>query len=207
MNNIKVKIGLFGDTNVGKTSIFNIINNNISNTDTHTTIGVDFIIKNYKINNTNIKLHIWDTAGQERYNAIIKPYYSVDIPIFVFNMNDKGSFDNLHKWIADTNEYNKFNTIARYLIGNKSDLECVVPYADINEFIISHNLKYYVNSNLIQVNIVQIMENIVNNIYKLYAHKYPKTNDHIINIKRPTRDVFNNRSGANTLGNSIDRCC
>ena len=51
MNTIKVKIGLFGDTNVGKTSIFNIINDNISNSDTRTTIGVDFIIKNYTINN------------------------------------------------------------------------------------------------------------------------------------------------------------
>ena len=83
MDLIKIKIGLFGDTNVGKTSIFNVINNT-SYSKTNTTIGVDFIIKNFTINNTNIKLHIWDTAGQERYNSIIKPYYTVDIPIYIF---------------------------------------------------------------------------------------------------------------------------
>ncbi len=167
MNTIKVKIGLFGDTNVGKTSIFNIINNASNHTDTHTTIGVDFIIKNYKINNTTIKLHIWDTAGQERYNSIIKPYYNVDIPIFIFDMNDNNSFNNLNRWINNVDRYNNYTTIAKYLIGNKSDLECCVPYSNINELIIKHNLQYYVNSNLIKTNIIQIMYNIVNNIYKL----------------------------------------
>lgn len=183
MNTIKVKIGLFGDTNVGKTSIFNIINDNISNSDTRTTIGVDFIIKNYTINNTTIKLHIWDTAGQERYNSIIKPYYNVDIPLFIFDMNNKESFYNLNNWISNINRYNRLKTIDRYLIGNKSDLECNVPYNEINEFIIKRNLKYYVSSNLIKINIIQIMDDIVNNIYKLHRINITKPYDIALTIQ------------------------
>ena len=183
MNNIKVKIGLFGDTNVGKTSIFNIINDNISNSDTRTTIGVDFIIKNYTINNTTIKLHIWDTAGQERYNSIIKPYYNVDIPLFIFDMNNKESFYNLNKWISNINRYNRLKTIDRYLIGNKSDLECKVPYNEINEFIIKRTLKYYVSSNLIKTNILQIMDDIVNNIYKHTMNNQSNLQDYSISIQ------------------------
>jgi len=201
MNNIKVKLGLFGDTNVGKTSIFNIINNDVSNIDTHTTIGVDFIIKNYKINDTNIKLHIWDTAGQERYNSIIKPYYNVDIPLFIFDMNNKGSFNNLNKWISDINEYNKFNTIAKYMIGNKSDLECKVPYSDINELIIKHNLKYYVNSNLIKTNIIQIMDNIVNNIYQIGMQKHLNSKEQEVLTIKPKRRKQQRSSDV------IDNCC
>jgi len=201
MNNIKVKLGLFGDTNVGKTSIFNIINDNINTIDTHATIGVDFIIRNYKINDTNIKLHIWDTAGQERYNSIIKPYYNVDIPLFIFDMNNKGSFNNLNKWISDINEYNKFNTIAKYMIGNKSDLECKVPYSDINELIIKHNLKYYVNSNLIKTNIIQIMDNIVNNIYQIGMQKHLNSKEQEVLTIKPKRRKQQRSSDV------IDNCC
>lgn len=200
MDIIKIKIGLFGDTNVGKTSIFNIINNNKYN-NTNTTIGVDFIIKNFTINNTNIKLHIWDTAGQERYNSIIKPYYTVDIPIYIFDMNDINSFNNLTKWINNVNYYNKSFQILKYLIGNKSDLDCKVAYSDINELIIKNNFKYYINSNLIKNNINQILNNIVNDIYK---SKF--------NLSKNKVDLHNTISFKNNKDNDndkdyIDPCC
>lgn len=194
MNTIKVKIGLFGDTNVGKTSIFNIINNSSNFSETKSTIGVDFIIKNYTVNNSNIKLLIWDTAGQERYNSIIKPYYNVDIPIYIFDMNNEKSFISLNKWISNVNLYNRNKTIVKYLIGNKSDLETKVSYTKINELVIKYNLQYFVNSNLIKTSINQIMDTIVNNIYQYSLSKVILTPQYIINVNNNTQqeDVIDN---------------
>ena len=204
MDLIKIKIGLFGDTNVGKTSIFNVINNT-SYSKTNTTIGVDFIIKNFTINNTNIKLHIWDTAGQERYNSIIKPYYTVDIPIYIFDMSDINSFNNLTKWINNVNNYNKSEQILKYLIGNKSDLDCNVPYSEINSLIIQNNFKYYINSNLIQNNINQILNNIVNDIYnsKLPIIKKPLNKIAINNTISLNNNIYKNKKEIEY----IDQCC
>lgn len=48
----------------------------------YNTIGVDFKIKNIRIDNKNIKLQIvwiflfkWDTAGQDRFRTITSSYY------------------------------------------------------------------------------------------------------------------------------------
>ena len=196
MNTIKVKIGLFGDTNVGKTSIFNIINNSSNFSETKSTIGVDFIIKNYIVNNSTIKLIIWDTAGQERYNSIIKPYYNVDIPIYIFDMNNEESFISLNKWISNVNLYNRNKTIVKYLIGNKSDLETKVSYTKINELVIKYNLQYFVNSNLIKTSINQIMDTIVNNIYQYSLSKLMPNPQYIINVNNNTQQE-----------DVIDGCC
>ncbi len=63
------------------------------------TIGIDFRIKSFTLNGQIIKLQIWDTAGQDRFKNIIKSYYKgAHGVIFVYDVTDPASFDNLEDW-------------------------------------------------------------------------------------------------------------
>src|SRR5437870_2332915 len=94
------KIILIGDSGVGKSSIlYRLSDDKFS--DVTSTIGVDYKTKIMNIDNKNIKLMIWDTAGQERFRAITSSYYrNVHGAILVYDITNRESFNNLHKWIT-----------------------------------------------------------------------------------------------------------
>ena len=90
MNNfIYVKIGLFGDSSVGKTTIINLFKNPECDINLFTsTIGVDYALKSYNYEKYIIKLQIWDTTGVERFQSITQSYYrNLFCPIFFFSLN------------------------------------------------------------------------------------------------------------------------
>ena len=65
------KVLLLGNSNVGKSSLFLRFVDDIWNDTFVPTIGVDFKIKTFDIDEKKIKMQIWDTAGQERFKNII----------------------------------------------------------------------------------------------------------------------------------------
>ena len=67
-----IKIGLLGDTRVGKTSICNSFIGMEFQNDYIDTMIYDKFEKKVKLNDGNeIKLVIWDTSGQERFRAAV----------------------------------------------------------------------------------------------------------------------------------------
>ena len=69
------KILLLGDCSSGKTSlIYRLVHNNFLEYYV-STIGIDFNIKSFMINDKKVKLQIWDSCGQERFNALTRSYY------------------------------------------------------------------------------------------------------------------------------------
>lgn len=134
---------IIGDQYVGKSSICRKLVKKDFSYEYQSTIGVDFFIKIFNINNKNIKLQIWDTAGQEKYKAITSSYYNnARLILFVFDLNNESSFLNLKKWIDNVDNYCDDN-IKKILIGNKSDLQCFVNESDILKFTYQNNLEYY----------------------------------------------------------------
>lgn len=132
-----VKVVLFGDSAVGKTSVLNALYGNPFNPRFEPTIGAAFrsvklvrsdesIKNNYKKYNTDISevcIHFWDTAGQERFNSIA-PMYSRDahVLLFVYDVNDLESLDNiLDRWtkLAKSTAHPNSRWI---LVGNKTDV-------------------------------------------------------------------------------------
>ena len=144
-NNFVYKIITIGDSGVGKTSIIRKYLYNIFEQSTINTIGLNFSFKEIVLKNkTKIKLKILDTAGQEKYNSLTKTYYkNADAVLFVFDINNKKSFDSIINWIDLFNEnHNGKKGIPAYLIGNKCDLEKKVEKESIDKFIKETGFEY-----------------------------------------------------------------
>ena len=119
---IKYKLILLGDENVGKTSIINRFKNNKYKEDYEPTVGLDFQSKSIFIDNINIKLLLYDTAGQEKFRSLISLYTrEAKIIFFIYDITNSESFLNIEKWYNALTNINKDEVIF-FLIGNKIDL-------------------------------------------------------------------------------------
>ena len=96
-NNIKVtalKIGLLGDSSVGKTAICQTFLGIEFKEDQISTIGTEKMDKKVTLKNGNeIKLILWDTAGEERFRAAaLKAIRTVQGIALVFDVTKKNFF-------------------------------------------------------------------------------------------------------------------
>ena len=143
----KYKLIIIGDTMVGKSSFFNILNDKPYSETSISTIGVDFcsLIKHTNDDKT-IKICIWDTAGQEKYKSIIRGYFrDVAGIILMFDLSNKQSFESILEWIKMI-DYE--NTCSHkhpiLLLGNKSDKEILVDRSCVNYLCKNYNnIIYY----------------------------------------------------------------
>ena len=62
-----IKIILVGNSGVGKTSIINRYYSDEFHSSIHSTISMNFVLKDVSIKGRTIQLNIWDTLGQEKY--------------------------------------------------------------------------------------------------------------------------------------------
>ena len=117
------RICLLGDAAVGKTSLLTRFCDDSFKENYNNTIGVDFRMVTLKFKNIISKLHIWDTAGQERFRSLALNYLNNSHGfIFVYDITNKQSFNNVINWINLAYEKNK-NSIVNFLVGNKNDKE------------------------------------------------------------------------------------
>ena len=145
---LKIRLMLIGDSNVGKTSIIKRYCNNQFSPSYISTVGIDFETKYLRLNGKIINLQIWDTAGQERYKVLAKNYYkNSDGFIIVYDITDKKSFNNVANWITQIKDSASEN-VKCVLLGNKCDLE-ELRQVDINQgkdLANNYNLKFYETS-------------------------------------------------------------
>ena len=117
------RVCLLGDAAVGKTSLLTRFCDDSFKENYNNTIGVDFRMVTLKFKNIISKLHIWDTAGQERFRSLALNYLNNSHGfIFVYDITNKQSFNNVINWINLAFEKNK-NSIVNFLVGNKNDKE------------------------------------------------------------------------------------
>ena len=130
---IKYKIILLGDSNVGKTCFFKKITTGQYNEKSISTIGMDRRTLFFEINTNkegepekkeNCEIQLWDTAGQERFRSITKTYYSSSHGLlFIYDITKRETFDNIDEWIIGVKESLGIeNNYLMFLIGNKLDL-------------------------------------------------------------------------------------
>ena len=94
------KICIFGDGGVGKTTLLNRYVLGLFKDDSKMTIGVDFRMKQLKVNEKIVTLQIWDFAGEERFRFLL-PHYITGASggIFMYDITRYSSLKNLNEWI------------------------------------------------------------------------------------------------------------
>ena len=152
-NDLEYKIITLGDNSVGKTSIINRFINGEFRPDSMPTLGIKHSFKILELGHLNnkkkLKLSVIDTGGQEKYKALSISYFRyADVVLFIFNLNEPFSFENIQNWIDNFNENNNKSkkVIKKYLIGNKSDLEQKVEQNLIDEFAKKNIMPYKATS-------------------------------------------------------------
>ena len=117
-----LKIGLLGNSTIGKTAIINSIFCFEHPLDTMATIS-DRADTKFKLkNNENIKLIFYDVSGNERFRSSgLKYMKAVQGIILIFDFTRKKSFDDLNVWLELIND-NLDNPFI-VLFGNKIDTE------------------------------------------------------------------------------------
>ena len=144
LKNIKeVRIITLGEPDVGKTSIIRRFINDVFKDD-KVTLGIEFSFKIVElVGNRKIKLSVIDTNGQEKYRSLPLNYFKkAEVVLFVFALNDSGSFEKIGQWIDRFKNNNGNNVKKMFLIGNKSDLVKVIEQKEIDDFANKYGLTY-----------------------------------------------------------------
>ena len=140
------KFLMFGSEGSGKSSLILQYTDNAFSTPYVPTIGIDFKIKNLNTSGKNVELRLWDTPGIERFrriHKIITNCQDFHAMMYVFDVTDAASFQNIKSWL-----YRGSEDVHRILIGNKCDLisNRVVTYVEASGFAKSFGMQYFETS-------------------------------------------------------------
>jgi Ras-related protein Rab-18 len=191
MSNLRShKVVLVGDSNVGKTSIVNSLFKKYKDGEP-STIGCAYHM--YYSTKSNTNLGLWDTAGQERFRSIVKMYFrNVHAVIFVFDLSNTKSYDNLDKWIPHIDNIVKDEPYPplRFLVGSKDDLiqgeVDMIKYIDYAE---QNNMIFFSTSAKLRKNIFELFEKISMDLKLSKDHTLINDNN---NNTNNTLQVFRN---------------
>jgi len=117
-----LKTLIAGDASVGKTTLVHrYVKGEFIDTTTMT-VGVEFLLKDFLVNDSLCHLQLWDIGGQERFRFMVKKY----IPgargaLLLFDTTNWNSFMNIDKWTQLLRIYDKKLPII--LVGTKYDLK------------------------------------------------------------------------------------
>ena len=172
-NDLEYKIITLGNSSVGKTSIINRFINGEFRPDSMPTLGIKHSFKILELGHLNnkkkLKLSVIDTGGQEKYKALSISYFRyADVVLFIFNLNEPFSFENIQNWIDNFNENNNKSkkVIKKYLIGSKSDLEQKVEQNLIDEFAKKNIMPYKATSAKTNSQINELFQMIGEELYE-----------------------------------------
>ena len=203
---------LIGDSGVGKSAILNRFSDNIFIKDCTTTIGVDFRIKTFKIDNDTIKVELWDTTGNKTFRDIVKIFYKrTNCVVFIYDITEHNSFKNIKKWLKESDLYAPKN-VKKIIVGNKLDLENLrqVDYKESLDFAHKLNIDYIETSAKNNSNINELFSYITENLLTKQdgiqlsspKQKNRKTNKHFL---KPTICTFVPSCFCNVKTITVDR--
>ena len=172
------KIVTLGDPGVGKTSIFRRFVDDNFDPNQLSTLGINLSTKILKIKNKELVLKLIDTGGQEKYRAIAASYFRrADVILFVFDLNNSGSFESIQYWLDFFEENNTGTNIKnKFLIGNKNDLEQKVDQDLIDKLTEKNNILYMSTSAKTKHQIEQLFEYIGGELCKLLENNTKNNN-------------------------------
>ena len=203
-NFINFKIIIIGDSGVGKSSLLKRAVKNSFDNSYQATIGFEFLLMHFKVNDLKFKFQIWDTCGQEMYRSLVQGFYhNSSLAIIVYNINDKKSFDNTIVWLKDLRQHTDYE-LPVFLVGNKSDLEKEVDTNEANTFTKNNNMVYFTECSAKSgSNIKEIFFEAAKYLYQIY--KKFKVQDKVPMAKRLKLDK--NENDESNKNKKKKKCC
>ena len=142
-NFINFKIIIRGDSGVGKSSLLKRAVQNTFDTNYQATIGFEFLLMHFKVNDLKIKLQIWDTCGEEMYRSLVQGFYrNTSLAIIVYDISRKKSFEALEIWLKDLRQHTE-EGIPVFIVGNKMDLQKDISTEEAKMFSVSNRTKFF----------------------------------------------------------------
>ena len=197
VNITNYKIILLGETNVGKTTLFNKFTLDKNSYNYISTITVDNETKTIEYKNKKYSITLYDTAGQERFRSITQAYYHMADGFFImFDITDEKSLLAVKNWI---NEIQNSNSSKIFLIlGNKDDLDNKISDNNINEAL-GNNKHLLLKTSAIQnINVKEAIEKIID----LIEHE-----DNLENREEIKKKKNNSISIKPKQNNKNNQCC
>ncbi|XP_043244277.1 ras-related protein Rab-28-like [Amphibalanus amphitrite] len=91
------------------------------------TSGVEFYLKRLRLTQErSVTLQLWDVGGTSLTGGMLDKYlYGAHLALFVYDISNYTSFENLESWLMAVNDATRHQTRAlrRILVANKGDLE------------------------------------------------------------------------------------
>jgi small GTP-binding protein len=139
------KVLVAGATTVGKTSL---VNSWVFEgfTDVTPTIGVNFAQKICYGKAGPLNLSIWDLSGHERFRCLMPRFCQGATGVaLVFDVTTPESLEAAGHWLEFISSWNTAQeNLAIVLVGNKTDLQPLIPHNTIQTFCTRHHISQYV---------------------------------------------------------------
>ena len=202
------KIILLGETNAGKTTLYNKFIYNKDKFNYLSSITVDNETQTLDYKNKKYLITLYDTAGQERFRSITKSYYNMaDGFLLMFDITDEKSLLAVKDWIEDIKSHNSSNIFL--ILGNKDDLDNKISDDVINETLGDYKHLLLKTSAIKNINVKESIEKLIDmiedesNSVNLKENQLRKSNSFHIknNNNNNTNNNINNKSNLNK------KCC
>ena len=206
-NTENYKIILLGETNAGKTTLYNKFIYNKDKFNYLSSITVDNETQTLDYKNKKYLITLYDTAGQERFRSITKSYYKMaDGFLLMFDITDEKSLLAVKDWIEDIKSHNSSNIFL--ILGNKDDLDNKISDDVINETLGDYKHLLLKTSAIKNINVKESIEKLIDmiedesNSVNLKENQLRKSNSfHIKKNNNNTNNNINNKSNLNK------KCC
>ena len=139
------KIIIIGDSGVGKSSILKRAVKNTFDENYQATVGFEFLLMHFIVNDFKIKLQIWDTCGQEMYRSLVQGFYrNTSLAVLVYDISRMDTYEGLDIWLKDIRS-RLDSQVPIFIVGNKYDLENdrKISSKDAQDFSKNRRTKYF----------------------------------------------------------------
>ena len=169
MSRKKFNISILGESQVGKTSLAELLIGNSFNQNNLTTLGIENYYKDKEIDGNMYKFHMFDTAGQEKYKSVSASIIQIaDGFVLVFDVSIKETLDLIDNWIKFIKKYTDIKEKVIIIIGNKIDKEDrQVSEEEGRKYAESNNFKYFETSCKKNIGIEKAFDEIFKDVYEL----------------------------------------
>lgn len=138
-----LRLVLYGDGQVGKTTMVSTAMSRSVPSGYVPTIGVDHGVYKCVTNDHYMTLRIWDLSGSSRFDYLWKTFVDeANVFVFCFDLHRQKTFQSLQKYIEFVHKHHH-GDFMKFIVGMNKDFDDVLSDIDIKKFAAENDAKYF----------------------------------------------------------------